>query len=62
MAAPLITRAMVLETTEPRVPVTARCAPSTSLLNRLVSAPVSLLVKNETGMPCTWSNRATRRS
>ena len=47
MAAPLITRATTLDTTEPSVPVTARWAPSTSLLSRLVSAPVSLRVKND---------------
>ena len=62
MAAPLTSRVTALDTTEPSVPVTARWAPSTSLLSRLVSAPVSLRVKKATGISCTWSNRATRRS
>ena len=53
---------MELETTEPSVPVTARCAPITSLFMRLTNAPVCVRVKNEIGMRCTWSNSLTRRS
>ena len=34
----------------------------TSLPSRLTSAPVRVRVKNATGMRCTWSNTAVRRS
>ena len=34
----------------------------TSLFNRLMTAPVWVRVKNEMGMRCTLSNKATRRS
>ena len=51
-----------LLTTLPSVLVTAVCAPTTSLLRRLVSAPVWVRVKNAIGIRCTLANRATRRS
>ena len=50
------------ETTLPRVPVTADCAPITSLFSRLIKAPVWVRVKNAIGMFCTLSKSATRRS
>ena len=53
---------MTFETVEPSVPVTARCAPMTSLFMRLTSAPVWVRRKNAIGMRCTWSNTAVRRS
>ena len=56
----VVARTMTLETTEPSVEVTAVCAPMTSLLRRLISAPVWVRVKNATGICCTLSNRATR--
>ena len=62
MAAPLAIRVTTLDTTEPRVPVTARWAPITSLFMRLVSAPVCARVKKDMGSRCTWSNSETRRS
>ena len=40
----------------------ARCAPITSLPSLLTSAPVRVRVKNATGIFCTWSNTAVRRS
>ena len=58
----VVAAVMALETTVPKVPVSARWAPITSLLRRLTSAPVWVRVKNEMGNRCTWSNRATRRS
>ena len=51
-----------LETTPDSVSEKARCAPITSLPNRLTSAPVRVRVKNATGILCTWSNTAVRRS
>ena len=53
---------ITLDTTVPNVPVSARCAPITSLLRRLTIAPVCDRVKNCMGMRCTWSNSALRRS
>ena len=53
---------ITFDTSEPSVPVTASCAPMTSLFRRLMSAPVCVRVKNATGMRCTLSNSATRRS
>ena len=50
-----------LPSTPDRVSLNARCAPITSLLSRLTSAPVRVRVKNATGMRCTWSNTAVRR-
>ena len=46
---------MTLLTTPDSVLVNARWAPSTSLFNRLTSAPVCVRVKNCNGMRCTWS-------
>ena len=46
---------MTLLTTPDSVEVNARCAPSTSLLSRLTSAPVCVRVKNCSGIRCTWS-------
>ena len=51
-----------LPTTPESVSENARCAPITSLLRRLTSAPVRVRVKNATGWRCTWSNTAARRS
>ncbi len=53
---------MTLVTMPDSVEVNARCAPITSLLSRLTSAPVRVRVKNATGMRCTCSNTARRRS
>ena len=62
MTVSVTTSVMTFETTVPSVPVTACCAPMTSLFSRLCSAPVWVRVKNASGMRCTWSNSATRRS
>ena len=51
-----------LPTTPESVSEKARCAPITSLPSRLTRAPVRVLVKNATGIRCTWSNTAVRRS
>ena len=51
-----------LVTTPDSVSENARCAPITSLPSRLTSAPVRVLVKNATGIRCTWSKTAVRRS
>ena len=51
-----------LLTTFCRVDVNACCAPSTSPLSRCTSAPVLARLKNASGMRCTWSNTAVRRS
>ncbi len=51
-----------LLTTPDNVSLNARCAPRTSLLSRLTSAPVRVRVKNATGIRCTWSNTLVRRS
>ncbi len=53
---------MALLTTPESVQVNARCAPITSLLSRLTSAPVRVRVKNATGIRWTWPNTARRRS
>ena len=50
------------DTTDPSVPVSARCAPITSLFMRLISAPVCVRVKKAIGMRCVWSNSERRRS
>ena len=39
-----------------------RCAPMTSLLSRVTSAPVWVRVKKAIGIRWTWSNRRMRRS
>ena len=62
MATSVVTNVMMLETTDPIVPVRARWAPMTSVFRRLVRAPVWVRVKNATGMRWTWANSATRRS
>ena len=62
MATSVVTSTTTFDTTLPRVDVTAFCAPTTSLLRRLVSAPVCVRVKNATGICCTLSNNATRKS
>ena len=56
------TSVMTFEMTVPSVPVTAFCAPMTSLFSRLCSEPVWVRVKKEIGSRCTWSNSATRMS
>ena len=43
-------RVITLETTVDNVPVSARCAPITSLFMRLVSAPVRVREKNPIGI------------
>ena len=60
MVTRVVTRLMRLEKTDPRVPVRARWAPTTSLLRRLVRAPVWVWVKKASGWRCTWSNRLVR--
>ena len=62
MATSVVATTMTLDTTEPSVPVIARWAPITSLFMRLTSAPVWVRVKKPSGMRCTWSKSATRRS
>ena len=62
MAASVVTSTMTLLTTLPKVLVTAFWAPTTSLLSRLMRAPVWVRVKNATGMRCTLPNNATRKS
>ena len=52
----------MLVTTPENVSEKARCAPVTSLPSLLTSAPVRVRVKNATGIRCTWSNTAVRRS
>ncbi len=62
IVARVVAAVMELATTVPRVPVSARWAPITSLLRRLTRAPVWVLVKKEIGRRCTWSNNSRRRS
>ncbi len=62
MVAITSTRLSTLDTTDDRVLVSARCAPMTSLLSRLTSAPVWARTKNATGIRCTWSKTSDRRS
>ncbi len=62
MAASVVASPITLDSTEPSVPVSACCAPITSLFMRLTSAPVWLWVKKASGWRCTWSNSAVRRS
>ena len=50
MATSVSTTPMTLLTTPDSVPVNADCAPSTSLLSRLMSAPVCVRVKKAIGM------------
>jgi hypothetical protein len=51
-----------LDTTPDSVSEKARWAPITSLPSRLTRAPVRVRVKNATGIRCTWSKTAVRRS
>ncbi len=53
---------MTLVTSPDSVAVNVRCAPMTSLFSLLTSAPVRLRMKNATGIRCTCSNTALRRS
>ena len=53
---------MTFETTVPSVPVTALCAPITSLFSRLIKAPVCVRVKKAMGCRCTRSKSAARSS
>ena len=62
MAVSVVASTTTLDTTVPRVPVTARWAPITSLFMRLMRAPVCVRVKKASGMRCTWSNSSMRRS
>ena len=62
MAASVNASVTTFDTTDPSVPVSARCAPITSLFMRLISAPVCVRVKNAIGMRCVWSNSERRRS
>ena len=55
MTAAVSTSWITLLTTPDSVDVNACCAPMTSLLSRLTSAPVCVRVKNCSGMRCTWS-------
>ena len=56
------TRVTTLPTTVDRVLLKARWTPMTSLLRRETRAPVRVRVKNATGIRCTWSKTAVRRS
>ncbi len=60
MTGKVVASTMTLETTDPRVEVTAFWAPTTSLLRRLMRAPVWVRVKNATGIFWTLSKSATR--
>ena len=62
IAANVVISTTTLETTLPKVDVTAVCAPTTSLLRRLINAPVCVRVKNAIGIRCTLSKSDTRRS
>ena len=62
IAASTNTMVSALLTTFCSVLVNACCAPSTSPLSRCTSAPVLARLKNASGMRCTWSNTAVRRS
>ena len=55
-------RVTTLVMTPEKVSEKARCAPITSLPSLLTRAPVRVRVKNATGIRCTWSNTAVRRS
>ncbi len=52
----------MFDTTEPSVPVSALCAPMTSLFMRLMRAPVCVRVKNAIGIRWVWSNSVRRNS
>ena len=57
-----LTSVMTLVNRSTKVPVTARCAPITSLLSRDISSPVFVFVKKRSDMLCRWLNSAVRRS
>ncbi len=54
IAARVTATPIVLPTTDDNVSVNACCAPSTSLFNRVTSAPVCVRVKNAIGMSWMW--------
>ncbi len=62
IAASTSTTVSRLLTAVDRVPVNACCAPSTSLLSRLIRAPVWVRVKKAMGIRCTCENTAERMS
>ena len=62
IAASVVVSTTTLLTTLPRVLVTAVCAPTTSLFNREISAPVGVRVKKAIGIRCTLAKSARRRS
>ena len=62
IAISVVARTTTFDTTLPNVPVTAVCAPTTSLFKRLINDPVCVRVKNAIGMLWTLANNATRRS
>ncbi len=57
-----LTSVITLANRSIKVPVTARCAPMTSLLRRDMSSPVFVLVKKRSDMLCRWLNSPVRRS
>jgi hypothetical protein len=62
IAARVIATLMALPTTEERVLVKALCASRTSLLRRLMSAPVCVLLKNAIGISWKCANTLVRMS
>ena len=62
ITATVSTSTITLVTTPDSAEVKARCAPITSLLSRLTSAPVWVRVKKAIGIDCTCSNTRRRRS
>ncbi len=62
MMARALTSVITFANRSMNVPVTARCAPITSLFSRDISSPVFVFVKNRSDMLCRWLNRAVRRS
>ena len=62
IAPKVVISTMMLDTTEPNVPVTVDCAPITSLFIRLIKAPVCVRVKKAIGKRWTWSYSAVRNS
>ncbi len=62
MAPTTISTVMTFPTMLDRRSVKALCAPMTSLLSRLTSAPVWVRVKNANGMRWTWRNTWDRMS
>ena len=62
MTTRVLIREMMLEIRLINVPVTARCAPFTSLFRRDIISPVLVLVKKRMLMRCMWAYNAWRRS